>query len=175
MIAVDKHAPHVRRTTAPPSPRVRGARRRGAQRRPRAARSGTCTRTSTRRRSARRSAAAATAADPKGLLLWGIDELLTYHYLVAEVFRVVPARQLPYETFWKMTKREQADHIWKHLFVERSPISEACRGVLTTLAAARARRAGAQPRQLPPLVRRAGSRSAHRPRDGDLPACRGSR
>jgi hypothetical protein len=74
-----------------------------------------------------------TAADPSGLLLWGLDELLTYHYLVAEVYRVVPASALPYDAFWKMTKREQADHIWKHLFVERSPISEACRGVLTVL------------------------------------------
>jgi hypothetical protein len=72
-------------------------------------------------------------ADPTGLMLWGIDELLTYHYLVAEVYRVVPARKLPYEAFWRMSKREQADHIWKHLFLERSPISEACRGVLTTL------------------------------------------
>lgn len=71
--------------------------------------------------------------DPNGLLLWGIDELLTYHYLVAEVFRVVTARDLPYDAFWKMSKREQADHIWKHLFLERSPVSEACRGVLTTL------------------------------------------
>lgn len=70
----------------------------------------------------------------KGLLLWGIDELVTYHYLVAEVYRVVPASELPYEKFWAMSKREQADHIWKHLFVERSPVSEACRGVLTTLA-----------------------------------------
>ncbi len=72
-------------------------------------------------------------ADPKGLLLWGLDELLTYHYLVAEVFRVVPATKLPYEQFWKMSKTEQADHIWKHLFVERSPVSEACRGVITVL------------------------------------------
>jgi hypothetical protein len=40
---------------------------------------------------------------------------------------------MPYETFWRMSRREQADHIWHHLFVERSPISEACRGVLTTL------------------------------------------
>ena len=71
--------------------------------------------------------------DPKGLLLWGVDELLTYHYLVAEVYRVVPATRLPYEQFWKMTKTQQADHIWKNLFVERSPISEACRGVLTSL------------------------------------------
>ena len=69
----------------------------------------------------------------KGLLLWGIDELVTYHYLVAEVYRVVPATDLPYETFWKMSKAQQADHIWKHLFVNRTPISEGCRGVITTL------------------------------------------
>src|SRR5579862_2459742 len=71
--------------------------------------------------------------DPTGLMLWGVDELVTYHYLVAEVYRVVPATKLPYEQFWKMSKTQQADHIWKHLFVERSPIGEACRGVLTTL------------------------------------------
>jgi hypothetical protein len=72
-------------------------------------------------------------SDPNGLLLWGVDELLTYHYLVAEVYRVVPASKLPYEQFWKMSKRQQADHIWKNLFIERAPISEACRGVLTTI------------------------------------------
>ncbi len=72
-------------------------------------------------------------ADADGLLLWGIDELLTYHYLVAEVFRVVPASALPYEQFWKMTKSQQADHIWKHLFWLSAPISEACRGVLMTV------------------------------------------
>lgn len=64
------------------------------------------------------------------LLLWGIDDLLTYHYLVAEVFRYYPGR---YEDFWKLTKTEQADLIWDQLFKEHSPISEACRGVLTTL------------------------------------------
>ncbi|MCL2645765.1 MAG: hypothetical protein FWD61_02025 [Phycisphaerales bacterium] len=71
--------------------------------------------------------------DRGGLLLWGLDELLTYHYLVAEVFRVVPATELAYEAFWKMPKTAQADHVWKHLFVERTPLSEACRGVLTCL------------------------------------------
>ena len=71
--------------------------------------------------------------DPAGLSLWGVDELVTYHYLVAEVYRVVPAKKLPYEQFWKMTRQQQADHIWKNLFVERTPISEACRGILTTL------------------------------------------
>jgi hypothetical protein len=70
---------------------------------------------------------------PGASLLWGIDELVTYHYLIAEVFRVVPATQLPYDKFWAMSKQEQADHIWKHLFVERTPIGEACRGILTTL------------------------------------------
>lgn len=73
------------------------------------------------------------AVDPSGLMLWGVDELVTYHYLIAEVFRAVPATKLPYEQFWAMSKSEQADHIWKHLFVERTPISEACRGVITTL------------------------------------------
>lgn len=71
---------------------------------------------------------------PNGLLLWGIDELVTYHYLIAEVFRVVPPSELPYEKFWQMTKPQQADHIWKHLFVKNTPLSEACRGVVTTLA-----------------------------------------
>jgi hypothetical protein len=71
--------------------------------------------------------------DPNGLMLWGLDELVTYHYLIAEVFRAVPEKKLPYDTFWKMTRAEQADHIWKHLFVERTPISEACRGVITTI------------------------------------------
>src|SRR3954449_11790610 len=71
--------------------------------------------------------------DPAGLMLWGIDELLTYHYLVAEVYRVVPAGRLPYAQFWALSKTEQADHIWKHLFLERTPLSEACRGILTTV------------------------------------------
>jgi hypothetical protein len=70
---------------------------------------------------------------PGALLLWGVDELVTYHYLIAEVYRVVPDTVLPYPKFWAMSRAEQADHIWKHLFVERTPISEACRGVLTAL------------------------------------------
>ncbi|WP_428389942.1 glucuronate isomerase [Mucisphaera sp.] len=76
----------------------------------------------------------ADTPDPNGLMLWGIDALLTYHYLIAEVFRVVPATILSYDAFWSMTIAQQADHIWKHLFTDRLPVSEACRGVLTTLA-----------------------------------------
>ncbi len=32
-----------------------------------------------------------------------------------------------------MSKTQQADLIWNALFIQHSPISEACRGVLTTL------------------------------------------
>src|SRR5258706_16282756 len=66
----------------------------------------------------------------KELLLWGIDDLLVYHYLVAEVFRY---SDLPYEKFWALSKTEQADLIWDALFIQHSPVSEACRGVFTTL------------------------------------------
>ena len=64
------------------------------------------------------------------LLLWGIDELLTYHYLIAEVTR---ATHIPLDRLWAMQKQDQADFIWHELFIERSPVSEACRGVLTVL------------------------------------------
>lgn len=65
------------------------------------------------------------------LLLYGIDELVTYHYLIAEVHRADPA--LRPERFYALSKPEQADLIWQRLFVEHSPLSEACRGVLTVL------------------------------------------
>lgn len=67
------------------------------------------------------------------LLLWGVDELVTYHYLIAEVCRA-PGGPTP-SGFFAMGKREQADRIWQELFVKASPISEACRGVVTTLTA----------------------------------------
>lgn len=67
------------------------------------------------------------------LCLWGIDELLTYHYLVAEFF--MSASTISPEEFYAMNKMQQADLIWNALFIERSPISEAARGVLTTLVA----------------------------------------
>ena len=68
-----------------------------------------------------------------GLLLRGIDELLTYHYLVAEVFRTI---NMEYSSWWKLSKKKQADIIWEELFIKRSPVSEACRGVLTCVQAA---------------------------------------
>jgi len=68
-------------------------------------------------------------ADFGELTLWGPDELITYHYLVAEAVR---ATHSDYDKFWSMYKKEQADFIFKSLFIDRSPLSEACRGVLTT-------------------------------------------
>src|ERR1044071_5754433 len=62
--------------------------------------------------------------------LSGIDELLTYHYLVAETFR---SADVAYESFWRMSRAEQADLVWRALFVERTPVSEAARGVVTVL------------------------------------------
>jgi hypothetical protein len=65
-----------------------------------------------------------------GLCLWGIDELLTYHYLVAELFRSAPVS--PRE-FWALSKPQQADLIWETLFVKNIPLSEATGGVVTVM------------------------------------------
>src|SRR5438270_10781129 len=64
--------------------------------------------------------------------LWGIDELVTYHYLEAELFRF--AKITPSE-YWALDKAKQADLIWKTLFVENTPLSEATRGVISVLTA----------------------------------------
>jgi len=64
------------------------------------------------------------------LSLWGIDELLTYHYLEAEFFR---SSDTTPEKYWALSKREKADAIWRALFVENTPISEATRGVIAVL------------------------------------------
>jgi hypothetical protein len=66
----------------------------------------------------------------KSLCLWGLDDLLVYHYLVSEAFR---HSAIPYDKFMALSKAAQAELIWDELFVKHSPISEACRGVLTTL------------------------------------------
>ena len=60
--------------------------------------------------------------------LFGIDELLTYHYLIVETFRSSGVKP---EQFWRMNTVEQADLVWKTLFVENTPLSEATRGVVT--------------------------------------------
>src|ERR1039458_4086304 len=62
--------------------------------------------------------------------LWGIDNLITYHYLEAEVFR--SSRMTPAEYFG-LSRRAKADAIWRALFVENAPVSEATRGVVAVL------------------------------------------
>ena len=48
------------------------------------------------------------------LLLYGIDDLLVYHYLVAEAFRYF---DIPYEKFWALTKEQQAKIVGKYVRV----------------------------------------------------------
>ncbi len=64
--------------------------------------------------------------------LWGIDELLTYHYLEAELFR---SSSTTPKQYFALDKKAQADLIWRVLFVENPPVSEATRGVIAVLAA----------------------------------------
>jgi hypothetical protein len=79
------------------------------------------------------------------LLLYGVDQLLTYHYLVAELFMVLPLESegdsvsatgssppSP-DVFFSWPKSRQAELVFEELFVKRTPLSEACRGVITTL------------------------------------------
>ncbi|MEJ7605057.1 MAG: hypothetical protein WKF37_02045 [Bryobacteraceae bacterium] len=67
-----------------------------------------------------------------GTGLWGIDELVTYHYLEAELFRSSPVTP---EQYFALSKTEKADLIWRTLFIENTPISEATRGVCAVLQA----------------------------------------
>jgi hypothetical protein len=62
--------------------------------------------------------------------LWGIDELLTYHYLEAELFRSSPVHPTKY---WTLPKTQRADLVWKTLFLDNAPVSEAARGVIAVL------------------------------------------
>jgi hypothetical protein len=65
-----------------------------------------------------------------GLGLWGIDDLITYHYLEAELFR---SSDIQPEQYWQLSKRDKSDEIWRTLFVENAPVSEAARGVVAVL------------------------------------------
>src|SRR5438046_8739314 len=59
--------------------------------------------------------------------LWGIDELLTYHYLEAEFFR--SSNTTP-EQYWKLSKRARADDIWRAVVVGNRLGSETTRGLI---------------------------------------------
>lgn len=65
------------------------------------------------------------------LNLWGIDEVLTYHYLIAEFLRV--RRDVAADEFYSWPKTQQAEEIWEALFEARTPVSEAQSGVITII------------------------------------------
>ncbi len=62
------------------------------------------------------------------LFLFGIDELLTYHYLIAEAMRHV---DVDYKDFFAISKHEQAECVWNALFINNTPISEPARSIIT--------------------------------------------
>lgn len=66
------------------------------------------------------------------LLLWGVDELLRHHYLIAEALRWGGATP---EQFYGLTGPRQAEFVWKTLFVDHTPISASALGVLETFRA----------------------------------------
>lgn len=65
-----------------------------------------------------------------GMLSQGLDDLLTYHYLVAENLAGSCDSPMYFEI---LSKRKQAERIWKNCFLGQSPLSEAAQGVLTSL------------------------------------------
>ncbi len=68
-----------------------------------------------------------------GLLLNGIDEMLNYHYHVAELFRVRP--DLDPDVFWGFQEAARSNLIWREVFQKRSPLSDVGRGLLHVLQA----------------------------------------
>jgi hypothetical protein len=64
------------------------------------------------------------------MFMHGIDDLVTYHYLIAETFR---STDISPASFWAMAKKERADLVWRALFVENTPLSEAARGIVSIL------------------------------------------
>jgi len=61
---------------------------------------------------------------------WGIDEMLCYHYLTAQF---LASADITADTFFALPSKRRAELVWQALFVNASPVSEACRGVITTL------------------------------------------
>lgn len=62
------------------------------------------------------------------LFLYGIDHLLTYHYLIAEAIRYT---DMDYNSFFSMNKSQQAEFVWDTLFIKNTPVSESARSIIT--------------------------------------------
>lgn len=59
--------------------------------------------------------------------LSGLEELLNYHYLTAEF---LSASGMDPKKFFSFTKAKRAELVWNFLFLNRTPISEASRGLI---------------------------------------------
>ena len=66
----------------------------------------------------------------KSYALFGLVNLLNYHYLIAELLTNV---NISADKFYSLDEKNKAKLIWEELFQNRTPISEACKGVLTVL------------------------------------------
>ena len=65
-----------------------------------------------------------------GYFLLGFKNLLNYHYLIAEL---LTATNIDASTFYSYNDEKKASLIWNELFEKRTPVSEACAGVLSIL------------------------------------------
>ena len=63
----------------------------------------------------------------KKYFLSGLDELLNYHYLTTEF---LSSSGFDPKRFFSLKKRKRAELVWNFLFLNNSPVSEACRGIL---------------------------------------------
>jgi len=66
----------------------------------------------------------------EGYFLLGFKNLLNYHYLIAEL---LTAANIDASTFYSYNDEKKASLIWNELFEKRTPVSEACAGVLSIL------------------------------------------
>ena len=66
----------------------------------------------------------------EGYFLLGFKNLLNYHYLIAELLTTT---NIDASTFYSYNDEKKASLIWNELFEKRTPISEACAGVLSIL------------------------------------------
>ena len=66
----------------------------------------------------------------KNFFLLGFKSLLNYHYLIAEL---LTATNIDASTFYSYNDEKKASLVWNELFEKRTPVSEACAGVLTIL------------------------------------------
>ena len=66
----------------------------------------------------------------KAYYLSGLTAILNYHYLIAEL---LSSTQISAKDFYLLDDNQKANLIWDELFLKRTPMSEACQGVLTIL------------------------------------------